>query len=146
MSIEHWLRKVLAELVTVFLGQELSLLLDEGRVRQVAPLGRVHVEVDKVGGRRQPPRDWDAALEETNGVGECNNTVEVVVGGAYPPTVPLHGGDGLLVGPLDLDVDLGLEVILGVIGNKYYCFMHPVESADFDVIEWSKKQVFPRRN
>ena len=115
MSIEHWLRKVLAELVTVFLGQELSLLLDEGRVRQVAPLGRVHVEVDKVGGRRQPPRDGDAALEETNGVGECNNTVEVVVGGDYPPTVPLHGGDGLLVGPLDLDVDLGLEVILGVI-------------------------------
>jgi len=43
--------------------------------------------------------------------------VQVKVGGGDATASPLHGGDGLFVGPLDLDVQSGSEGVHAITGQ-----------------------------
>ena len=104
-------------LVAIFLPKDKPFLRHPGRIRQITPISRMYVVLQQVAGRRKPPRNRRPTLEETHRIVEGDHAVEVVVGGGEAAAGPLHGHNGLFVGPLDLDVYSGPENVDTVAGE-----------------------------
>ena len=67
--------------------------------------------------RLSPPWYRRPCPEELDGIRERQHAVEVVVGAGDGAAGPLHGRDGLLRGPLHLEVELGCEGVHPLAGQ-----------------------------
>ena len=101
-----WVIIIIWRLIAILLCQNLALLGQTRRIRQVPALCRIDVHVKEITGRGQAARDGYTTAQKLQRGRQGTYTVQVIVGYGDFTAVALNSGNCLLVGPLHFNVYL----------------------------------------